>query len=158
MSSILNIAKLLLPAFIPSWNFFDVIAPSPRIQYALFSSSNKLMSEWTEFRPRPNKLSFMDNLFHLFWNPAWNENLFMMSCAERILAQGNDCNNLIVQHSELEIFSRIEKYLNTSKQKKEFKKVNILQFRLEINQRNKTNGEVEKSIWFYSAKRTINIK
>lgn len=26
--------KLLLPALIPSWNFFDVIAPAPRVEYA----------------------------------------------------------------------------------------------------------------------------
>ena len=33
-----NPFKLLLPALIPSWSFFDVIAPSPRIEYALLRS------------------------------------------------------------------------------------------------------------------------
>ena len=34
-----NALRLLLPALIPSWRFFDVIAPSPRIEYALGATS-----------------------------------------------------------------------------------------------------------------------
>ena len=44
--------KLLLPALIPSWRFFDTIAPSPRIEYALLHDPHAAAA-WREFRPRP---------------------------------------------------------------------------------------------------------
>ena len=156
MTKILSVVKLLLPAFIPSWNFFDIIAPSPRIQYALFNSNNKLISNWEEFRPRPPQITFLENLLRLFWNPDWNENLFMMSCAERIMAEEGRENNVIVQHSEQEILSRIEKYLKSSTHSNEFHRAISLQFRLEIHQRNKANNKIEKFVCFNSAKHTFN--
>jgi len=101
----IRILKLLLPALIPSWNFFDVIAPSPRIQFAVLADRHETISAWCEFRPRPNHVSFMQMLGHMLWNPQWNEYLFMMSCAERLLDQPT-------QHSENEIFKRIVLQLN----------------------------------------------
>ncbi|MCF6337786.1 MAG: hypothetical protein L3J84_07510 [Gammaproteobacteria bacterium] len=98
-----HILKLLLPAVIPSWRFFDVIAPSPRLQFALLHSatvSSGEKSEWREFRPRPAHLSFLQMLGRMFWNPERNESLFLISCAERILQQPT-------QHSEDEILKRI---------------------------------------------------
>ncbi len=91
--------KLLLPALIPSWNFFDVIAPSPRIEYALLSSPDAA-PEWREFRPRPQRVSATAMLSRLFWNPRRNEDLFLVSCAERLVDQPT-------AHSEDEIFRRI---------------------------------------------------
>lgn len=92
--------KLLLPALIPSWNFFDVIAPSPRIEYALLASPADAAGQWREFRPRPARLSLAAMLGRLFWNPRWNETLFLVSCAERLVEQPT-------AHSEDEIFRRI---------------------------------------------------
>ena len=92
--------SLLLPALIPSWNFFDVIAPSPRIEYALLSSPSTRSADWRAFRPRPQRLSLLAMLGRLFWNARWNETLFLVSCAERLTTEPT-------AHSEDEIFRRI---------------------------------------------------
>ena len=92
--------KLLLPALIPSWNFFDVIAPSPRVEYARLRSIGDASGDWRAFRPRPERLSPWAMLTRLFWNPSWNETLFLVSCAERLTDEPT-------AHSEDEIFKRI---------------------------------------------------
>ena len=92
--------KLLLPALIPAWNFFDWIAPSPRIEYALQNSAGEAPLEWREFRPRPSSISFRAIAARLLFNPRWNESLFLVSCAERIAQAPDD-------HSADEIFDRI---------------------------------------------------
>lgn len=92
--------KLLLPALIPSWTFFDVIAPSPRVEYALLPSANDAPGHWREFRPRPDRVSPLAMLRRLFWNARWNETLFLVSCAERLVEQPTT-------HGEDEIFRRI---------------------------------------------------
>lgn len=93
--------KLLLPALIPSWNFFDVISPSPRIQFILLNNEKSPINDWQEFRPRPEHLTFMQMLKRMVWNPKWNESLFLVSCAERLIDN-------YTSHSENEILSRIE--------------------------------------------------
>ena len=90
---------LLVPALIPSWNFFDVIAPSPRIEFARLASPDEAPA-WREFRPRPQHISWPEMARRLFWNPRWNETLFMVSCAERLVDHPT-------AHSEDEIFRRI---------------------------------------------------
>ncbi|HHJ81193.1 MAG TPA: hypothetical protein ENJ65_06125 [Candidatus Tenderia electrophaga] len=92
--------KLLLPAIVPSWRFFDFIAPSPRIQFALLNGADDTPQEWHEFRPRPAHVSFKQMLARMLWNPHWNESLFLVSCAERLIA-------FPTQHSEDEILKRI---------------------------------------------------
>ena len=92
--------KLLLPALIPSWNFFDVIADSPRIEYTLLTAPDEAAGAWLEFRPRPERLSIRTMMRQLFWNARWNETLFVVSCAERVLAEPT-------AHSQDEIFRRI---------------------------------------------------
>lgn len=92
--------SLLLPALIPSWNFFDVIAPSPRIEYALLPARTARPVAWHEFRPRPQTLSLGAMVRRLLWNPQWNEALFLVSCAERLINQPT-------AHSQDEIFRRI---------------------------------------------------
>jgi len=95
-----NPFSLLLPALIPSWNFFDVIAPSPRVEYALADSRDAALDVWTEFRPRPLRMPPAAMLGRLFWNPRWNESLFLVSCAERLVEEPT-------AHGEDEIFRRI---------------------------------------------------
>ena len=92
--------RLLLPALVPSWNFFDVIAPSPRVEYALMDSASQVPADWREFRPRPQRGSLATMARRLLWNPRWNESLFLVSCAERLVNQPTD-------HSQDEIFKRI---------------------------------------------------
>ena len=75
----------LLPALIPSWRFFDTIGRSPRLEYRWLSSAASPLSQWQPFRPRPAALSAAQQLLRLVWNPAWNETLYVMRCAERVL-------------------------------------------------------------------------
>ncbi|MDH5445530.1 MAG: hypothetical protein OEY52_08220 [Gammaproteobacteria bacterium] len=96
----LHTLKLLLPALIPSWNFFDIIVPSPRIQFSINSTQRDKNREWQLFRPHPQYISFGMMLKRMLWNPRWNESLFLMSCAERLL-------DYPTQHSEDEILIRI---------------------------------------------------
>ena len=96
----MNPLSLLAPALIPSWNFFDVIAPSPRLEYALGASASGTSGPWQAFRPLPQRLSPLTLLGRLVWNPRWNETLFLVSCAERLIQQPT-------AHSEDEIFRRM---------------------------------------------------
>lgn len=91
--------KLLLPALIPSWNFFDVIADSPRIEYTLLSTPDEA-GDWLEFRPHPESVSAPAMIGRLFWNARWNETLFVVSCAERLL-------DMPTARTQDEIFRRI---------------------------------------------------
>ncbi|MEH6404745.1 MAG: hypothetical protein V7750_15320 [Sneathiella sp.] len=113
--------KLLLPALIPSWRFFDTIAPSPRIEFTMLKTAQDIPVAWQEFRPRPATLSILDLLKRMVWNPRWNESLFLVSCAERLMANPTD-------HSRTEIFTRIgyELKQNTASEKLS----PFLQFRL----------------------------
>ncbi len=93
--------KLLAPALIPSWNFFDVIAPSPRVEYALLPTRGHVADDWREFRPKPTHAPIGTMLARLVWNPRWNQTLFVTSCAERL------AEDRTPQHSEDELFKRI---------------------------------------------------
>jgi hypothetical protein len=93
--------RLLLPALIPSWNFFDVIAASPRVEYALSPAPDvSETAAWREFRSRPQTVPLPAMLGRLVWNPRWNESLFVTSCAERLIDHPT-------AHSEDEIFRRL---------------------------------------------------
>ena len=96
----LRTLSLLAPALFPSWRFFDEIRPSPRVEYALTSSTDASGAQWREFRPRPQRLTPIEVLRRMFLNARWNENLFVMSCAERMIAQETE-------HSRREILTRI---------------------------------------------------
>jgi hypothetical protein len=99
-----NPLQLLAPALIPSWKFFDVIAPSPRIEYALLDRPEDTGGDWRELRPRPERVPAPVMLARLFWNPRWNETLFLVSCAERLVDRPT-------AHSQDEIFARIARDL-----------------------------------------------
>ena len=79
----LRTLALLFPALWPSWRFFDVIAPSPRIYFRVGLPS--VLADWREFTPRPAHVSVTTMLARMLWNAKWNEQLFVTSCAERIL-------------------------------------------------------------------------
>jgi hypothetical protein len=93
--------RLLLPALIPSWRFFDAVAPSPRVEFALLRSLEDVPAEWHEFRPRPASLSVGSMIRRMFYNSRWNEALFVTSCAERLVSSPD-------WHSEKEILQRIK--------------------------------------------------
>ena len=111
--------KLILPALVPSWRFFDVIAPSPRIEIAVMRSEGSAPEDWREFCPRPLTLTLIQMLKRMIWNTRWNESLFLMSCAER-LAKDDEA------FARQEIFNRIKRKLNSD---------GFVQFRLTFHAR-----------------------
>ena len=137
----LHTLKLLLPAIIPSWRFFDFIAPSPRIQFALLNTSDEVPHEWHEFRPRPAHLSFRQMLGRMIWNPRWNESLFLVSCAERLL-------EFPTQHSEDEILKRIEAELKSHSLATHVMTATHLQFRLLVIKRQ--DSQLHQAVVFHS--------
>jgi hypothetical protein len=104
IQAIIQTIRLLLPALIPSWRFFGFIAPSPRIEFTLLRSAQDTPDNWREFRPRPAHLPVSRMLLRLLWNPRWNETLFLVSCAERLIDNPTE-------HSSREIVQRIESQL-----------------------------------------------
>lgn len=96
----LKTVQLLLPALIPSWNFFDVIAPSPRVEVALLEREDDPPRDWQTFRPKPDHVSLLAMARRMVWNPRWNESLFVVSCSERLVSAPT-------QHSVDEIAARI---------------------------------------------------
>lgn len=73
-----RVILLLLPALIPSWRFFREIAPSPRIDYRLDGG------DWQRLCPPPKRVSVLQMLMRLFWNPARNEELYLVTLSERL--------------------------------------------------------------------------
>lgn len=102
----LKTLSLALPVLIPSWRFFKEIEPSPRVQWALGSTREVSEGDWHEFRPRPLVVTPFQMFRSLFWNPAWNETLFIVSCAERIAQQPTDHS---VNAIKRRIFQEIER-------------------------------------------------
>jgi len=149
----LRIFKLLLPAIIPSWRFFDVIAASPRIQYVLLNKQSENLSEWQEYTARLRQLDSITILKRLFWNPHWNEYLFLVSCAERIIANLNLSTDIIDNHhSETEILKRICRALFSHKNSFDEEDM-YLQFRLLMVNRDNTQNPAE--VVFYSSAKSL---
>ena len=148
-SNLLQTVKLLLPALIPSWNFFDVIAPSPRIQFTLLKKDCNPPHEWHEFRPRPVYISFIQMLKRMFWNSTWNESLYMVSCAERLIEK-------YTPHSEDEILQRIIKELKNTPENTLLLNATHLQFRLLLIQRK--NEELHEELVFLSRVQPLSIR
>ncbi len=85
----LRTVGVMVPVVVPSWRFFDVIAPSPRLEYRWMQNRQDERQPWQEYRPRPASMSVRRMLWHLLWNPRWNEGLFMVSCMERWMESGD---------------------------------------------------------------------
>jgi len=133
----LKTLKLLLPALMPSWRFFDVIAPSPRIEFALLENAQEVPQHWQEFRTRPVHLSLGEMLKRLFWNPEWNESLFLVSCAERLMQYPTE-------HSHQEILKRI-----VAENARQGEGAAYVQFRLVFLHRE--GAEVQKDVTYISS-------
>jgi hypothetical protein len=97
---ILHLISWLLPALLPSWRFFDYIGPSPRIEICLLPHADSTPAQWQAFNPRPAHVSSATMLRRLFWNPVWNESLYLLSCSEKIIERQS-------QRAEQEIALRI---------------------------------------------------
>lgn len=76
--------SFILPVLIPSWRFFQTIEPSPRVEWAMVSDVTAMPVKWRAFRPPPLHATPVRMLWRLLWNPDRNEELYVVSCAERI--------------------------------------------------------------------------
>lgn len=107
--------RLLLPAILPSWRFFDAVRASPRIDYALLAAGEEAPPPgeagqlWRQFRPRPAVLTPGAMLRRLVWNPEWNEDLFLVSLSERLMTPTTPATEA---HSERELLIRVARHLH----------------------------------------------
>lgn len=136
--------QLLLPAIIPSWRFFDEIAPSPRIEFAILTDEEDDVANWQEFRPRPEYLSVVEMFKRMLWNPDWNHNLYLVSCSERLMSNPTD-------HSTEQIFAAIQSDLKGAP--KATLHGGFIQFRLVFLYRQEE--EVERHVTFMSPVRKL---
>ncbi|MBL4666497.1 MAG: hypothetical protein JKY04_03905, partial [Sneathiella sp.] len=108
-------------------------------EYTLLKTEDQTSVHWQEFRPRPARLSVLQMFKRMLWNPSWNESLFLVSCAERLMS-------LPTEHSRIEIQNRIEEELKQSDSLDLTRP--FLQFRLAFLDRQGT--EIKKEIAYVS--------
>jgi hypothetical protein len=145
--------RLLLPAIAPSWRFFDAVSDSPRVDYAVLRAPDDEGGHWQEFRPRPPALHFFAMLRRLFWNAQWNENLFLVSLAERMMGTGSAPLQMATQaHSERELLLRVARHLHRSGACDEGA---YLQIRLRFVGRTGPGDEVSSQIAYESGARLM---
>jgi len=143
---ILKTLKLLIPALVPSWNFFDIITASPRIQYILMGANKEQLTDWQEFRPRPKHLSLMQMIRRMLWNANWNETMFAVGCAERLMSNPT-------KHSEEQIMKRIILDLENHQTVKELESILYVQFRLVYIERR--YEILDEEVTYYSQLETL---
>ncbi|MEP5730389.1 MAG: hypothetical protein ABJL67_13595 [Sulfitobacter sp.] len=134
----LRTLSLILPVLMPSWRFFEAIQPSPRVQWQLTLGTENASEAWHDFRPRPKSITPLQMFLRLFWNPLWNETLFVVSCAERIAQHPTP-------HSIHEINQRI---LSDIKQRRVDTAGKMLRFRLVFVYREK--AKIMRDVLFLS--------
>lgn len=100
--------RLLLPVVFPSWRFFSGIGPSPRIQYGFIEEGFEAPHAWHSFRAIPPQLTWRQAITRLFYNPVWNETLFMHSCAEHVFEQASSFHAQEIMRRLLEAVERGE--------------------------------------------------
>lgn len=74
----------ILSILFPSWRFFSSIGASPRIELGFMMDANHEPIEWFTFRPLPQQVNLVTRVLQLFYNPAWNELLYINTCAEHL--------------------------------------------------------------------------
>ncbi len=135
--------KLLLPILIPSWRFFKEIAPSPRIEYRLLRSTTD-EGLWQRLELRPKKLTILQTIKSLFFNPYWNEALFITNCAEQLIIN-------YTEFGEQEIAKRIISILE--RRQLDLKSSPYLEFRIVFL--SKHDSKLEENVLFTSEQRNI---
>lgn len=86
----MRLVRLLLPVLVPFWRFFDVITASPRIDYGWSGAASDEPSHWHPYRPPPARLAAFEQLRRLVWNPRRNEDLYLVSCGDRVVHGGDE--------------------------------------------------------------------
>lgn len=83
----LTLLRLCLPVLCPSWRFFETVEASPRVEWILLDLNTQPIQDWQAYGPTPPQLSPAQMFGRLFWNASRNADLFMVSCAERMIAE-----------------------------------------------------------------------
>ncbi|WP_292938654.1 MULTISPECIES: hypothetical protein [unclassified Novosphingobium] len=128
----------------PSWRFFDAVSESPRVDYAVLSAPKSVAEHWQEFRPRPAVLKPATTLRRMLWNPQWNENLFLVSLAERLMTVTTAETDA---HSERELLLRVARHLDRHEA---FDAGSYLQIRLRFVSRSGPDHAVTSQIAYLS--------
>lgn len=81
---------LLLPILFPSWRFFSGIGPSPRFDIGFLQQGDADPESWIDMNQLPERLSFKQGLFRMFYNSEWNDRLYINSCAEHLFEENSD--------------------------------------------------------------------
>ena len=74
------------------------------MQWRSLDAEGVVKKDWQEFRPRPQTVPLLETLKRLFWNPEWNESLYLVSLSERLTLEPTD-------HSEREIKALLAQHL-----------------------------------------------
>lgn len=128
--------KLLLPILFPSWRFFRSIDPSPRIEYGYCESFNESPERWYPLSRIPDHFNFTSSILHLFFNPDWNQQLFMNTCAEHVFEAPNQRWENFIKKRILNDKKIVRKSLILEK--------NIIQFRIKaiINNESQITSQI----------------
>ncbi len=84
-------------------------------------------------------------LRRIFWNPEWNESLFLVSCAERLMQNPTEFS---AKHSEDEILNRIIRDLKNNSSILDLVAAEYLQFRLMFVYRE--DSQLQQEITYHS--------
>lgn len=82
--ALLRLARLCLPIVVPSWRFFDEIAPAPRIDIGWSDGPDADVTHWEPLRPTPDAIPWPRRVGHLVANARRNETLYLTSCADKV--------------------------------------------------------------------------
>ena len=146
MKAVWLMFRYLLPVLIPSWRFFDFIAPSPRIEFAVIAQLDDPTTRWQEFRPRPVQLPVAAMLRRLLWNPIWNESLFIVSCAEKLLDEPSI-------RREVELLTRIAATVARGETGDKVTGATYLRFRIVVLKRE--DEQISRRVGFVSSARRL---
>ena len=69
--------RLLGPVLVPSWRFFDVVGPSPRIEYGFQLAADVAPACWHRLEFAPPAVSLTQMLLRLFFNAQRNDMLYL---------------------------------------------------------------------------------
>lgn len=78
-----QLLSLYLPVLFPSWRFFKEVLPVAEVEVWA-------EDRWVDALPRVGRLTWRGALVRLVWNPAWNNALFVVSCADRVVTDPSD--------------------------------------------------------------------
>ncbi len=155
--------RLLAPALLPSWRFFDVIEPSPRLQVAAWrGATDGEEPQWHDVpfvvQRRPGRPIDHDGLDiarrrvfrhgSLLLNPTRNDALYLVSCCSRVIEDGRP-------HAQREIAVRLGAIGRVSGLLQPDVRAGLAGFRFRILEVSRGPGGLERQVAFTSEPFTL---